>query len=68
MYFLNYAKVSCGELRTQIYIGMEIGYIASDKGKLWLKETESISAMIGGLIRSKKTLLENKKQQKGSNT
>jgi four helix bundle protein len=66
MNFLNYAKGSCGELRTQIYIGMEIGYIASDKGKLWLKETESISAMIGGLIRSKKTLLENKKQQKGS--
>ena len=68
MNFLNYAKGSCGELRTQIYIGMEIGYIASDKGNLWLKETESISAMIGGLIRSKKTLLENKKQQKGSKT
>jgi four helix bundle protein len=33
-YFLNYAKGSCGELRTQMYIGMEIGYIASDKGKL----------------------------------
>ena len=25
--FLSYAKGSCGELRTQIYIGMEIGYI-----------------------------------------
>ncbi len=25
--FLNYAKGSAGELRTQIYIGMDIGYI-----------------------------------------
>ena len=64
--FLNYAKGSCGELRTQIYIGMEIGYITPEKGKLWLKETKSISAMIGGLIRNKKALIENKKKQKES--
>lgn len=25
--FLHYAKGSCAELRTQIYIGIEIGYI-----------------------------------------
>jgi four helix bundle protein len=25
--FLSYAKGSCGELRTQIYIGIDIGYI-----------------------------------------
>ena len=25
--FLSYAKGSCGELRSQIYIGMEISYI-----------------------------------------
>ena len=25
--FLSYARGSCGELRTQIYIGMDIGYI-----------------------------------------
>ena len=58
MNFLNYAKGSCGELRTQIYIGMEIGYITKDKGKVWLKETESISAMVGGLIRSKKAIIK----------
>ena len=68
MNFLNYAKGSCGELRTQIYIGMEIGYIAPEKGKQWIKETESISAMIGGLIRNKKSLIENKKQKKEPKT
>jgi len=31
--FLNYAKGSCGELRTQIYIGIEIGYISTETGK-----------------------------------
>lgn len=28
--FLKYALGSCGELRTQTYIGMEIGYISND--------------------------------------
>ena len=49
--FLNYAKGSAGELRTQIYIGMEIGYIKTDQGKHWLKEVEEISKMLHGLIK-----------------
>ncbi len=57
--FLNYAKGSCGELRTQIFIGMEIDYISRETGKKWLDETVSISSMIGGLIKSKKTYIEN---------
>ncbi|MEZ4485096.1 MAG: four helix bundle protein [Syntrophotaleaceae bacterium] len=58
--FLLYAKGSCGELRTQIYIGMEINYIPKMQGKIWVKETEDISRMIGGLIRSKRAFLEKK--------
>ena len=50
--FLNYAKGSAGELRTQIHIGIEIGYIPSDKGSAWLAEVEEISRMLHGLIRS----------------
>ncbi|MFW8602446.1 four helix bundle protein [Desulfobacterota bacterium M19] len=52
--FLSYAKGSCGELRTQIYIGLEIGYIKNIPGEKWLKETQEISKMLGGLIRTKK--------------
>lgn len=48
--FLSYAKGSCGELRTQVYIGMKIGYISKDKGKKWVNETKEISAMIAGLM------------------
>lgn len=36
--FLSYAKGSCGELRTQIYVGMEIGYIDRSLGASWSKD------------------------------
>ena len=50
--FLNYAKGSAGELRTQIYIGIDIGYIDNETGKKWLVEAEQISKMLHSLIRT----------------
>jgi four helix bundle protein len=52
--FLSYAKGSCGELRTQIYIGQDIGYIGEEEAKKWLIETQEISSMIKGLIKTKR--------------
>ncbi|WP_136064696.1 four helix bundle protein [Modicisalibacter radicis] len=49
-HFLVIARGSCSELRTQIYIGMEIDYISQDKGREWLQETREISSMLAGLI------------------
>ena len=49
--FLNYAKGSCAELRTQAYIGIEIGYIKKEVGIEWVTESREISAMISGLIK-----------------
>lgn len=49
--FLNYAKGSCAELRTQIYIGIEIGYIPKNVGTGWVAESKEISAMISGLMK-----------------
>jgi four helix bundle protein len=49
--FLNYAKGSCAELQTQIYIGIEIGYIRRETGMLWVAETKEISSMIAGLMK-----------------
>ena len=49
--FLSYAKGSCGELRTQTYIGMEAGYIDKDQGNRWLKETRELSKMLYALIK-----------------
>ena len=53
--FLNYAKGSAGELRTQIYIGMDIGYINKETGKHWLNEAEQISKMLHALIKTIRT-------------
>jgi len=50
--FLNYAKGSAGELRTQIYIGMEVNYIDSETGRRWIQEAEEISRMLHSLIRT----------------
>ena len=55
--FLSYAKGSCGELRSQIYIGMEIGYITREKGDVWILITNEISAMLSGLIKTKRGFL-----------
>ncbi len=52
--FLSYAKGSAGELRTQIYIGMEIAYIDRQLGKEWLHEITEIPKMLHALIQSKK--------------
>lgn len=56
--FLQYSKGSCGELRTQIYIGIEIGYINPALGKIWIQETKELSAMLVGLIKSVKLTTE----------
>ena len=49
---IRYAKGSCGELRTHIYIGMDIGYIPPEKGKIWIEETREVSALLVGFIKS----------------
>ena len=35
--FLSYAKGSAGELKTQAYIGMDIGYIDKEIGMKWIR-------------------------------
>ncbi len=55
--FLSYAKGSCAELRTQIYIGMDIGFIQKEIGQKWIDETIEISSMLSGLIKTKKKFI-----------
>jgi four helix bundle protein len=49
-HFLVIVKGSCAELRTQVYVGIDIGYINSATGDKWLDKTCRISAMLSGLI------------------
>jgi len=48
--FLDIAKGSCAELRTQIYIGADIGYLGREEAAGWLAETREIAAMLTGLM------------------
>jgi four helix bundle protein len=52
--FLHYAKGSAGELRAQLYIGIDIGFIAKATGNHWLTEARQISKMLATLIKARK--------------
>jgi four helix bundle protein len=52
--FLSYATGSCGELRKQIYIGMDIGHISKVTGQQWVQETQELSVMLLALIRARR--------------
>ncbi len=56
--FPSYAKGSCGELRSQIYIGMDVGYIDKEVGEVWLRETNEISSMLSGLIKTRRGFID----------
>jgi len=49
--FLTIAKGSAGELMTQIYIGIEAGYIDRTHGLAWIKEVKELGRMLGALIK-----------------
>ncbi len=57
--FFSYSRGSCGELRTQIYIGLEVGYIDQLFGNKWISETKQISAMLSSFMSVKKAALLN---------
>jgi four helix bundle protein len=53
--FMTIAKGSCGELITQIYIGIEAGFIDKPVGMKWVKEAKEINSMLGALIKRHRT-------------
>ena len=51
MRFLRIAKGSCGELRTQLFIGVEAGLVPRSEGLKLVDEALQISKMLSGLIK-----------------
>jgi four helix bundle protein len=49
--FLKIAKGSTGELRTQILIGIQAGFLDSEKAQDWADEAKQLGAMFSALIR-----------------
>ncbi len=50
--FLRIAKGSCGEVRTQLYIGSEVGLLDSDEATKFIREARELAMMLQGLIRA----------------
>jgi four helix bundle protein len=51
-HFLNIAKGSCGELRTQLYIARKLDFITKSESDKLVTESKELSAMLEGLRRS----------------
>lgn len=52
--FLFVAKGSCGELRTQLYLVKELGYIPKEDFKIMMDKSKRLSRMIYSFIKTGK--------------
>lgn len=50
--FLNIAKGSAAELRTQLYIAGQAGIIRADESEEFIREGKELSSMMHGLIKA----------------
>jgi len=62
--FLGIAKGSCGELRTQLYIGMEAGILGRPMTNSHIVTAKRISAMLYSLIQSIKIKIKSESPPK----
>jgi four helix bundle protein len=56
--FLYYAKGSLGELVTQLYIGIEIGYLNKESSMKMIKEAKELAKILGSLIKIKESQIK----------
>jgi four helix bundle protein len=47
--FLIIAKASCGEVRSQLYVALDAGYLNTSEFQSLYKQAEEVSRIIGGL-------------------
>jgi four helix bundle protein len=48
--FLFTAKASCAELRSQLYVALDVGYLSDSKFKELHAQAEEVAKVVGGLL------------------
>jgi four helix bundle protein len=57
--FLYYAKGSLGELVTQLYIGVEAGFLDKKASLILVNEAKELAKIIGTMIKNKQSKIKN---------
>ena len=50
--FLIIAKGSCGEIRAQLYVALDVGYLTQEEFTRLSRNSAEVSRVLGGLIKS----------------
>jgi four helix bundle protein len=59
--FLSTAKGSCGEVRSQLYVAFDIGYLVKDDFQRLLAQAEEVGRVVGGLRASVEKLRDERR-------